>query len=135
MDQLNAPSPAEASPQECPRIRDWLWYPWYAKTWWMSIVGYWLPASGPLKISALEPFYTSNIGAYLNVIFLPMTAAVVLGFGYVRVLFDKGTEENGEILDPSRFYPRPVAPHPSVDPFEPQSGSLWIGNGDEAQWK
>src|SRR5688572_22682039 len=67
-----------------PRAVDYLWRPWYAKVWWAAIPIYWLPAGSAFGIGFLADFYTSGAGLYLNLVFLPVTALIVLGFGFAR---------------------------------------------------
>lgn len=111
-----------------PRIRDYFWRPWYAKAWWLAIPVYWLPAGGPTRINALAGFYESGWALLPNILFLPITALLLLGFGYFRQLlaeaepFDEMDEE--DLLDGRR----PGRPSPTMDMFHPRSGSLWIGN-------
>ena len=110
------------------RVSDYLWRPWYAKVWWAAIPIYWLPAGGPTWISALAGFYESGWALLPNILFIPITAFLVLGFGYFRrlfadaELFDDMDEE--ELLDGRR----PGRPSPTMDMFNPRSGPLWIGN-------
>lgn len=112
-----------------PRASDWLWRPWYAKLWWAAIPIYWLPAGSPFGIDFLADFYTGSIGIYLNIVFLPVTALVVLGFGYARRLreSDHWIEISGEHNRASAFYRRtPHSPPAYADPLSPLSGPRWI---------
>ncbi len=110
------------------RARDWLWRPWYAKLWWAAILLYWLPAGGPTRIDALADFYQSRYASISNLVFLPVTALLVLGFGYLRRLFDEG--EPADFREDLGFGSRrkPGMPHPTMDEFNPRSGPRWIGN-------
>lgn len=111
-----------------PSVSAWLCRPWYAKLWWACIVVYWLPAGGPTRVAALADFYESGWAAIPDLIFLPITALLVLGFGYFRRLLAEG--------DPIDIYEdigygtrrRRGMPHPTMDEFDPRSGSRWIGN-------
>jgi hypothetical protein len=70
--------------REEPRASDWLWRPWYAKLWWTAIPVYWLGAAASLKVAALAQFYETALAGYLNVLFYPLVALMVLGIGYLR---------------------------------------------------
>lgn len=115
-----------------PRAVDWLWRPWYAKLWWAAIPIYWLPAGSPFGIDFLADFYTSSIGIYLDLVFLPVTVLVVLGFGYARKLRESGhwvEDHNPEHNRASALYRRtPYGPPAYMDPLSPLSGSIWIGS-------
>jgi hypothetical protein len=109
------------------RIGDYLWRPWYAKAWWIAIPLYWLPA-GTTFGPAMQSFYFSGLGIATNIIFTPITAGLILGFGYLRRL-----SAEGEPADPWYDYDvgeyrQPGMPHPFVDELDPRSGPLWIGN-------
>ncbi|WP_239019057.1 hypothetical protein [Sphingobium terrigena] len=114
-----------------PRASDYLWRPWYAKLWWAAIPIYWAGMAASLKVPPLQDFYASALAGYFNVLFFPMTALMVLGVGYARVVLDRLAEESvpGEPSDhdfgPGR---RVGAPPPGFDPLDPRSGALWIGN-------
>ena len=117
-----------------PRAADWLWHPWYAKLWWVAIPIYWLPAGRPFGIDFLADFYTSGVGAYLNIVFLPVTALVVLGFGYVRKLRESGywvEMTDNERNRASAFYRRaPYSPPAHADPISPLYGSISYENAE-----
>lgn len=110
------------------RAADYLWRPWYAKLWWAAILIYWMPAGGPTRIAWLAEFYESGYAVIPNLIFLPITALLALGFGYFRRLFAEGTpvEPRFDIGYGTRR--RPGRPHPTMDEFDPRSGPRWIGN-------
>ena len=111
-----------------PRVSDYLWRPWYAKLWWAAIPIYWLPAGSPFGFNFLADFYTSGVSIYLNLVFLPITALVVLGFGYARKW--RESEHWEEILDSehnraSAFYRRsPASPPAYADPVSPLYRSI-----------
>ena len=113
-----------------PRAADWLWKPWYAKLWWVAIPIYWVPAGSPFGIDFLASFYTGSVGIYLNIVFLPLTALIVLGFGYARRL--RESDHWAEITDSehnraSALYRRtPASPPAFADPLSPLSGARWI---------
>jgi hypothetical protein len=115
-----------------PLISDWIWHPWYAKLWWALIPIYWLGATLALKVSALDPFYSSALAGFINVLMFPPTVLMILGAGYVR-------ERIGPICwstpDPSDFDHQPFArrseigrPPPELDPLNPTAGAYWIGS-------
>ena len=108
-------------------LGDHFWKPWYAKAWWISIPIYWAPAGTDMG-APLRDFYTSGFAVPTNIIFLPITAGMILGFGYLRRLLTEG-----ESADPWHDcdvgeYRRPGMPHPFMDELDPRSDSLWIGN-------
>ncbi|WP_188064358.1 hypothetical protein [Sphingobium sp. KCTC 72723] len=106
-----------------PRAADYLWRPWYAKLWWAAIPIYWLPAGSPFGIDFLADFYGSSVGIYLNIVFLPITALLVLGFGYARKWRDSEhwvDISEGEHNSSSLFYRRtPYSPPAYADPLSP----------------
>jgi len=66
------------------RASDWLWRPWHAKLWWASIPVWWVGMVASTRVPALESFYDSAMAGFLNILFFPMTALMVLGVGYVQ---------------------------------------------------
>jgi hypothetical protein len=110
------------------RASDYFWRPWYAKLWWAAIPAYWLPAGGPTRIAMLADFYESGYAVLPNLIFLPVTALLVLGLAYFRKLLASG--EPVDISEDVGFGTRrrPGRPSPTMDKFDPRSGPLWIGN-------
>lgn len=90
---------------------------------------------------SLESFYRGWIAGYLNVLFLPMTALMVLGVGYVRARLDslvgQGdgvplSHEEAQALaaklhrDQHERMMEMARAH--ANPMDPRSGPLWIGN-------
>src|SRR3546814_1738569 len=69
-----------------PRLKaaDWLWRPWYAKMWWAAIPLWWIGMAASTKVAPLEIFYDGALAGFLNVLFFPMTALMVLGVGYAQ---------------------------------------------------
>ncbi|AMK23078.1 MULTISPECIES: hypothetical protein [Sphingomonadaceae] len=123
-----------------PGVRDWLWRPWYAKLWWAAISVWWTGMAASIKVALLTTFYASALAGYLNLLFFPMTAFIVLGFGYARAWLAAFAEQ-GSDANRAPFYsivPDPFGdeftrrrygqPHPSVDIYDPRSGGLYIGN-------
>ncbi len=117
-----------------PRASDWLWRPWYAKLWWAAIPIYWIPAGSPFGFDYLAGFYSGGISVYLDIVFLPVTALVVLGFGYARRL--RESEHWVEITDSERnrasaFYRRsPASPPAYADPVSPLYRSIWYESAE-----
>ncbi len=116
----NADEPINAT-EEVVRLRaaDYLWHPWYAKLWWAAIPVYWLPAGGIFKIDLVTEFYSSAAAVYLNILFLPLTALVVLGFGYARAWRESAEWIEGELPQHNRssiFYRRVGGPPAYLDP-------------------
>lgn len=108
-----------------PRLADYVWRPWFAKLWWIAIPLYWLPAGTPLA-PLLEPYYTSNCGAVTNVLFMPLTAAFILGFGYLRRALARRcltVHWHDEERDAARRLGRPA---PSLDQTDPRSPYFWM---------
>lgn len=115
-----------------PQLSAWLWKPWYAKLWWTTIPVWWVGMAVSTRVDFLEPFYRWWFAGYLNVLFFPMTALMVLGVGYVRErldglvgqgdgvpLSDGDREELDRMMERARAY---------ANPMDPRSGPLWIGN-------
>ncbi|EXS69532.1 MULTISPECIES: hypothetical protein [unclassified Sphingobium] len=123
-----------------PKLSKWLWRPWYAKLWWSAIPVWWLGMAVATRVDFLAAFYRGALAGYLNVLFFPMTALMVLGVGYVRerlghfVGQGDGTPLSDE--EASTVTKRIWAEHDramkdlaaTTDMFDPRSGVLWIGN-------
>ncbi len=131
-DNISRPAP--------PKLSTWLWSPWYAKLWWMAIPIWWMGTAVSARVDALETFYRGALAGYLNVLFFPMTALMVLGVGYLRErfdnfvgqgggvpLFDEETEAERQRVweEHERMVKRSRA---FADPSDPRSGPFWIGN-------
>lgn len=127
-DRTEPPEANEEAERSLQPASAWLWHPWYAKFWWACIAIYWLPAGGPTRVGALADFYESSWAAIPNLIFLPVTALLVLGFGYFQRLMSRG--EPVDFYEDIEFGTRrlPGLPHPTMDEFDPRSGPHWIGN-------
>jgi hypothetical protein len=139
---MNTAVDMQATEPAAPQLKaaDWLWHPWYAKAWWAAIPVWWLGMAASTKIAALEAFYDSALAGFLNILFFPMTALMVLGVGYAQhwlAQFPKqgdGTPLSDEAV--ARSLKRMRAEHErgmedlraSTDVFDPRSGPLWIGN-------
>lgn len=122
------PVPEEVEPiardgeRKVPPARNYFWRPWYAKAWWAGIPLYWLAMGDPTRPAFLDGFAGSGYVVFTNVIFLPITAILVLGFVYFRWLFEYGAPvrrlDRHDIGYGRRIMGRP---HPSVDPYHPAS--------------
>jgi hypothetical protein len=135
---INDQEPRSVSDQ--PRLSAWIWRPWYAKLWWTSIPIWWLGMAAATRVSSLEALYGSALAGYLNILFFPMTALMVLGVGYVRERLDGfvGRGDGAPLSDEeaSTVTKRIWAEHDraiedlaaTTDIFDPRSGVLWIGN-------
>lgn len=133
------PSISANAETQMPAAADWLWRPWYAKLWWAMIPIYWAGATASLKIPGLAAFYDSVPAAYLQMLFFPPTALLVLGFGYARAWLDARpgsgdplSDEEIEELERMRMededWERFGRPHWSIDIYDPDSGGLYVGN-------
>lgn len=125
-----------------PKLSAWLWRPWYAKLWWSAIPVWWLGMAATTRSPMLAAFYGGALAGYLNVLFFPITALMVLGVGYVRERLDNfvepgdGTPLSAE--DEEAFIAAQLAweKHNEImenigrgsDIFDPRSGPFWIGN-------
>ena len=133
---IQAPEPAS------PRLKpsDWLWRPWYAKLWWSAIPVWWIGMATSTRIAPLEAFYDSAAAGFLNLLFFPMTALMVLGLGYVQqwVAGFSSTGEGTPVSDEAvaRTSKRMWEEHErgmedlraGTDIFDPRSGGLYLGN-------
>ena len=123
------------------RLSAWLWEPWYAKLWWSAIPVWWVGMAASTRVDFLESFYRGAFAGFLNILFFPMTALMVLGVGYVRECLDgfvgQGdcvplSDEDAEVF----FERRRRREHERMmegwraqcNPMDPRSGPLWIGN-------
>lgn len=124
-----------------PQLSAWLWRPWYAKLWWSAVPVWWAGMAVSTQVDALASFYRGGIAGYLNVLFFPITALMVLGVGYVRECLDSSIErvdgaplskENAEVLREGRRREEHNRLLDGIgkgtDMFDPRSGPLWIGN-------
>lgn len=125
---------------EQPRLSAWLWRPWYAKLWWTAIPIWWLGMVASTRVEALETFYRGALAGYLNVLFFPMTALMVLGVGYVRERLDSFVGQGDGVPlseDEAAFFAQRSRDElermmekwsAQSNPMDPRSGPLWIGN-------
>lgn len=123
------------------RARHFFWRPWYAKLWWATIPVWWLGMAASTRVDYLESFYRGGFAGYLNVLFFPMTALMVLGVGYVRERLDSFvgqgdgvplSEEEAEAFFAKRSSHELARTmerwHAQSNPMDPRSGPLWLGN-------
>lgn len=109
-----------------PKASAWLWRPWHAKLWWAGMVTYWVSKCVSLYVPSFAEFYTSAFAGYLNVLFFPMTALLILGIGFAQAWF---AASNWEVVEPTEelmFPKRSVGGmrDPCADPLDPRSGPL-----------
>ncbi|WP_172593075.1 hypothetical protein [Altererythrobacter sp. B11] len=132
-DQNNASIP------EVPKLSAWLWSPWYAKVWWTTIPIWWVGMAMSTRVDAMAVFYRGALAGYLNILFFPLTALMVLGVGYVRERLDSFVRpgDGMPLSDEDDFFERRRREENNrfldgigkgTDMFNPRSGPLWIGN-------
>lgn len=109
-----------------PKAANWLWCPWYAKLWWAGIVAYWAGKGGAMYSPTLDTFYTSVLAGFLNILFFPPLALMVLGLGFARAWFVWSDWEFVEPTHEQMFPKRSVGGmrDPYADPLDPRSGAL-----------
>ncbi len=138
---MNTAVDMQAIEPAAPRLKagEWLWRPWYAKAWWAAIPAWWIGMAVSTKVAPLQAFYDSAIAGFLNILFFPITALMVLGVGYVQnsLAGFASQGEGGPLSDEARAritdlweeHERGMEDlHASTDVFDPRSGPLWIGN-------
>lgn len=124
-----------------PKLSAWLWSPWYAKLWWTAIPIWWVGIAMSTRVDALAVFYRGALAGYLNILFFPMTALMVLGIGYVRERLDSFvrpgdglplSDEDAEAFlaqhNRDELERMMEAGRARSNPMDPRSGPLWIGN-------
>lgn len=110
-----------------PRASAWLWRPWYAKLWWLSMAGFWAGKVASFSVPALDAFYASALAGYLNVLFFPMTALLILGIGFVQAWIAASDWEFVEPTQEEMFPKLSISGFrdPYSDPLDPRSGLHW----------
>lgn len=110
-----------------PLASAWLWRPWYAKLWWVSMLFYWGGRLASLWSEAVAQFYESALAGYLNIFFYPFTALMVLGVGFVRAWMDYRGFEWGAPSQEQLFPQRSIGGYldPMADPLDPRSPKYW----------
>jgi hypothetical protein len=73
----------------------------------------------------LEPYYTSGYGAVTNILFMPLTAALILGFGYARRALASRQVVTYRYDEDLTAYRSGKLP-PSTDENDPKSEYFWI---------
>jgi len=113
-------------------LSDWIWRSWYAKLWWALILIYWIGAGVALKVEPLALFYDSALAGFINVFMFPPTVLIVLGAAYLR---DRMAPIDWSNLEPIDWNNPPFGRHheigmppPEINPLDPRSGVVWIGN-------
>jgi len=99
----------------------------HAKLWWVVILAYWVGKCASFYLPSLEHFYTSALAGYLNPLFFPMTALLILGIGYVQAWFFASDWEFVEPTHEELFPELSVGGYsdPASDPLDPRSGLHW----------
>ena len=124
---------------ERPRASDWLWRPWYAKLWWSAIPVWWMGMAASTKIAPLADFYDGALAGFLNILFFPMTALMVLGLSYAQrwlahfPMVVGGTplseKQAALVANLEEEHLRAIdAMNSATDIFDPRSDGLYIGN-------
>ena len=110
-----------------PKASAWLWLPWYAKLWWASTAAYWAGKCASFYLPSLGEFYTSALAGYLNILFFPMTALLILGIGFAQAWFAASDWEFVEPTQEEMFPKLSVGGFrdPASDPLDPRSGLHW----------
>jgi len=122
-----------------PSVSEWLWRPWYAKLWWSTIPVWWIGMATAGANEPLARFYDSAAAGFLNVLFFPMTALLVLGVGFVRHWIDGFTRQSGGSVPPDDELAEIAAREEEndrtfealnamTDIHDPRSDGLYIGN-------
>ena len=122
------------APTSRPSAATWLWRPWFAKLWWSAIVVYWAGRMGSFYSPTLDQLYTSALGGFLNIVFFPPLALMVLGLGFALAWFEWSDWEFVEPTHEQMFPKRSIGGmlDPCADPLDPRSGSLhwrYLENG------
>jgi len=115
---------------------EWLWRPWYAKLWWSAIPVWWIGMAAASANEPLERFYDSAAAGFLNVLFFPLTALLVLGVGFARHWVDgfvaTGTgmsADGADIAAAEEEYLRAFEDlNATTDIYDPRSGAIYVGN-------
>jgi len=109
-----------------PLASAWLWRPWYAKLWWVSMLFYWGGKLASLWSEAVAQYYATALAGYLNILLYPFTALMVLGVGFAKAWMDYRGFEWGPPSQEQLFPKRSVGGlrDPYSDPLDPKSGML-----------
>lgn len=115
---------------------NWFLRPWYAKLWWSAIPVWWAGKAAATTVEPLAQFYDSSASGFLNVLFFPMTALLVLGLGFARHwlggFLGPGAgmmAELTELADAESEHVRAFEDlNATTDIHDPRSGGLYVGN-------
>lgn len=117
-----------AKPARVPsRARDYFWRPWHAKLWWAAIPLYWILVADPTRPPFMDSVVRGGYTSVTNIVFLPLTAILVLGFRFFDGLLHHQDQPLDTELEIGAHRPAGY-PHPTIDEFDPASGPRWIGN-------
>lgn len=112
-------------------LADFLWRPWHARLWWAAIPVYWTGMAISSRLPLLADFYDLALAGYLNVLFFPPTALMVLGVGYLSEWMGpidwSGASDLGDDFDFPSLDRGPSGFPYYADPLDPRSGPLWVG--------
>lgn len=126
---LEASESTNRPQRDRPNASDWLWRPGYAKLWWAAIAVYWSGKLGSYWSSVLDDVYTTALAGYLNIVFYPFTALMVLGASFVHSWMEYRGLEWGAPSHDQLFPRRSVGGFrdPMADPLDPRSLQYWHG--------
>lgn len=124
-------SEEESPPERVQRapLSAFLWRPWYARLWWAAIPAYWAGMALSSQVPLIADFYGLALAGYLNVLFFPPTALMVLGLEYAREWM--GSIDWSDEYEPFTLFNRSRGPSGLpfyADELDPRSGPLWIGH-------
>ena len=112
-------------------MRDWAWSSRLPKIWWSFAILFWAAKAMSSKLDWLGWLNEPGLAGYLTVAFFPPLMLLILGFHRLKQHLDgqpDGTYDS--VFEDDLFY-RPVGPSglpAEIDPLDPESGFLWIGN-------
>jgi hypothetical protein len=113
------------------RIRDWAWSPRYAKIWWALAVTFWAAKLASHSVVGLDWLNEPGVAGYLTAAFFPPMMFLVLGLGRIKARQNtQPTNYQFRAIDNDLFDRRigPSGLPAEIDPLDPESGLLWVGN-------
>lgn len=121
--ETGRPAPETNPPRLAPRASQWLWHPWYAKLWWAGVGLYWTGKLASFWIVSVGAAYAMAVAGWLNILFYPPTALLVLGLGFVIEWMGYHGWEFGPPTRDRPFPKRSVGGFldPLADPLDPRS--------------
>lgn len=133
-EEENPPERVQRAP-----LSAYLWRPWYARLWWVAIPAYWAGMALSSQVPLIADFYDLALAGYLNVLFFPLTALMVLGVGYVGEWMGP-IDWSGANCPGDHFHSSDIDLGPSgwpcdVDPLDPRSGAQWVGYNDPPHFR